>query len=428
VREAGVKVPQGFDACTRCGLCLQACPTYRDLGAEADSPRGRIFLMKAVVDGVAEVDANLAEHLSTCLGCRACETACPSGVPFGRLLEYGRSTVEAHGAIDSSRAGWRLFRRIAFEWLLPRRLLFSIAMAPAVWLARHPRMSRALRQLPFMPRRLRALLEMLPDAPNEDASSRASEVAEPPGARRARVAIFSGCVMSLLFSHVNAALVRVLRRQGFETVTPAGQWCCGALNLHAGERERALAMARRNIDVFERAAVDAIVVDSAGCGATLKEYGELLEGDPAYAQRAHALASKVKDASEFLCDAGLRTGFRPLQRRVTLQDACHLAHGQRIRRQPRELLRAAGAQLVEMDGADRCCGAAGVYSLTHPEMAGRILDEKLASVLATGAREVVVTNPGCHMQLLAGLRRRGADVEVRHLVELLDEACGSSAE
>jgi glycolate oxidase iron-sulfur subunit len=240
--------------------------------------------------------------------------------------------------------------------------------------------------------------------------------------------VFVGCVMGGLFAGVHGSLVRVLRHNGCDVVVPSRQWCCGALNLHAGERRHARAMARRNIDAFDKTDVESIVVDSAGCGAEMKSYGELLADDETYASRAAAFAAKVKDPAEFLAGIGLRRDFGAIRSRVTYQDACHLAHGQRIREDPRALLRAIpGVEFVEMQDADRCCGAAGVYSLTHPQMSERILTEKMANVEATGADTVVVTNPGCHMQLLAGASSGGRRMRVRHLVQILDEAYSANA-
>jgi glycolate oxidase iron-sulfur subunit len=421
-------ISSGLDACTRCGLCLQACPTYRDLRTEADSPRGRVFAIKRVADGEARVDATLAEHLYVCLGCRACETACPSGVPFGKILEFGRHEVEHAGIVSKERIGWRAFRRVAFDWVLPNRAAFWLSLAPARALQRAPRLLALLRALPIGAR-FRRLLSMLPLDTGRD-PHRVPSFSPAQGGRRARVGVFVGCVMGELFGGVHASLVRVLRQNGCDVVAPARQWCCGALNLHAGERRHARAMARRNIDAFEQTDVEAIVVDSAGCGAEMKSYGELLADDESYASRAAAFAAKVKDASEFLAGIGLRDGLGAVRARVTYQDACHLAHGQRIREDPRTLLRAIpGLEFIEMQESDRCCGAAGVYSLTRPEMSARILAEKMARIDATGADTVVVTNPGCHMQLLAGAAAGGRRMRVRHLVEMLDEAylAGASA-
>jgi glycolate oxidase iron-sulfur subunit len=419
---AGPERPADEDLakCTRCGLCEQACPTYRDLRVEADSPRGRVFLMKQVADGEADVSPHLAEHLYMCLGCRACETACPSGVPFGRLLEYGRYQIEERGDLGPARRGWRRFRALAFERVFPSGPLFALAMAPARLLQRFPTLKRLVRSV--MPRRFRKLLDMIPAA-DQRGHGELPERIPAEGTRRARVGLFTGCVMSSLFGHVHEATVRVLRHNGCEVIVPRGYLCCGALNVHAGERDHAKAMARRVVDAFAAFDVDAIILNSAGCGAVMKEYGELLQHDPAYAARASAFASKVRDVSEFLVDLGVRADFGEVRRRITYQDACHLAHGQRVRGQPRALLQSIpGLDYAELRWADRCCGAAGVYSLTQPEMSGRILSEKLDCIEQTGAELVVVGNPGCHMQLQAGLIDRGSPIRVRHLAEILDDA------
>lgn len=407
--------------CTRCGLCEQACPTYRDLGVEADSPRGRVFLMKQVADGETDVSAHLAEHLYLCLGCRACETACPSGVPYGRLLEYARYQIEERGELTPKRRGWRSFRRIAFEQLLPNGSLFALAMWPARLLQRFPGLAAFVRSLP-MPRRAHKLLAMIPTT-DRRARGGLPEVIPAEGVRRARVGLLAGCVMSALFGHVHEAMARVLRHNGCEVIVPRGYRCCGALNVHAGERDIAKAMARDVIDAFAPFDVDAIVLNSAGCGAVMKEYGELLRHDEQYAERGVAFASKVKDITEFLVDLGIRDDFGKITKRVTYQDACHLAHAQRVRRQPRKLLQSIpGLEYVEMQWADRCCGAAGVYSLTQPEMSARILAEKLDCIERTGADIVTLGNPGCHMQIQAGLMERGSSTQVRHLIEIVDDA------
>jgi len=415
-----------LERCTRCGLCEQACPTYRILGVEADSPRGRVFLMRQVADGLAEVGPHLAEHLYACLGCRACETACPSGVPFGKLLERGRFQIEQRGALTPARRGWRLFRWIVFEVVLPSRALFAVAMAPASLLQHFPWLRRLLLNAP-LPRRLRTLVAMVPIPPRPRAHGNPKTSATTVRAAGS-VALFTGCVMSALFAHVHEATARVLSHAGFTVRVPRGQWCCGALNVHAGERRRARDMARKNIDAFERSGAEAIVVNAAGCGAILKEYGELLAHDADYVQRARAFASKVRDFSEILAASGAlegltMTGSRYANRRLTYQDACHLAHGQRITGQPRALLKAiAGVKFVELPFADRCCGAAGTYSLTHPEIAQQVLAEKLAWIERSGADVVVVANPGCHMQILAGAQTRHANVCVAHVAEVIDAA------
>lgn len=415
--------PQGIGACTRCGLCQQACPTYRDWRLEADSPRGRVEIIESIAAG-AKPDIVMAEHLYACLGCRACETACPSGVPFGDLLEYGRREVEEAGTLAPRRSGWRAFRAFAFDRVLPSRALFSLMIAPAKVLRRLPGLARLLRSLPLSNGARRALAMATIATPAGNGRLPALSLAR--GERRARVALFTGCVMDALFGGVNAALVRVLQSSGCDVVVPSGQWCCGALNVHAGEERRALEMARRNIEAFENAGIDAIVVDSAGCGAHMKSYGRLLESDLAFSERAAAFAAKTVDATEYLASIGVEVTEQPSTRRVTYQDACHLAHGQKIRRAPRALLKALpGVDFVELRDSDRCCGAAGVYSLTHPEMSQRVLDEKVAKIVETGADTVAVTNPGCHLQLAPALAERG--VRVRHVVELVDEAMRHSS-
>lgn len=406
--------------CTRCGLCEQACPTYRELRVEPDSPRGRVFLMKQVADGVASVDAHLAEHLYVCLGCRACETACPSGVPYGRLLEYARYQIEERGEIVPQRRGWRRFRRLAFERVLPNEGLFKFLMAPARLMQRVPRLASLASAV--LPARMRKLVRMIPRSEGA-AHGRLPEVIPAEGERRARVGLFVGCVMGSLFGRIHEAMARVLRHNGCEVVVARGQWCCGALNVHAGERAHAKRMAQRNIDVFEAARVDAIVLDSAGCGAVMKEYRELLRFDPQYARKAELFSAKVKDVSEFLAELGVREDFGEVRKRVTYQDACHLAHGQGIRAQPRALIaRIPGIEYVELEYADRCCGAAGVYNLTQPELSETILAEKLDAIAATNADYLIVGNPGCHMQIQAGLIERQLGTQVKHVVELLDEA------
>lgn len=375
--------------------------------------------MKQVAEGHASVDANMAEHLYACLGCRACESACPSGVEFGKLLEYGRHQVELQGEISAERRGWRLFRTLAFERIFPNPWLFRLMMLPARALQALPGLLAFVQSLP-MPQRLQQLVRMIPRA--DSAGDRgfgarfSGAVIPAQGARRARVGLFIGCVMGSLFAHVHRATIRVLTRNGCEVVVVPGQWCCGALNVHAGERRYAAVMARRNIAAFKGEQLDAIVVNSAGCGATMKEYPELLDGD----QDSIYFSNKVKDAAEFLAELGLSSKPKRLTLTATYQDACHLAHGQRVRRQPRWLLeQIPGLTLTEMPHADRCCGAAGVYNLTHSELSQRILAEKVGEVASTGADVVITTNPGCSMQLQAGLIDRQMDVKVWHLMEVL---------
>lgn len=421
---AGEYRPQlsDLDRCTRCGLCEQACPTYKLLHFEPDSPRGRVFLMKQVAEGAADVDLHLSEHLYQCLGCRACETVCPAGVPYGKLLERARFQIEQRGELAPSRRGWRRFRSLAFERVLPTPWLFRTAMFPAQALQHVPPLLHFAQGMP-LPRKFAQLVRMIPrrQTGRSYAATGSNRPAVVPaiGKSRARVGLFLGCVMRSLFSRVHEATVRALTHNGCDVVIPLGQWCCGALNVHAGERDHAARMARRNLEAFAKVHVDAIIVNSAGCGAVMKEYGELLGDDDSVS----AFAAKVRDVTEFLGQLELRPALRSLYGRVTYQDACHLVHGQRVRRQPRDLLKQIpGLQFVELGGADECCGAAGVYSLTHPEFASSILEPKLDALAATGADVLATANPGCAMQLQAGLLSRKMSVRVCHVVELLAES------
>jgi glycolate oxidase iron-sulfur subunit len=300
-----------------------------------------------------------------------------------------------------------------------RRLRFAFSL---LRLYQRSGVARALRL--FLPDKLRELENLLPPVPRRFFTPPAG-VSPAIGARRARVAVLDGCVMPLLFGDVNAATLRVLRRSGCDVIFPRGQACCGALNIHNGESAAAKRMARRNVDAFLATAIDAIIVNAAGCGATMKEYGHLLRDDPAYSDKAARFSALVKDAGEFLAGLGLPALLRPIAMTVTYQDPCHLAHGQRIRTQPRDLLRAIPElKLVEMEGADRCCGSAGIYNVTHPEMSRHLLEEKMRAAAATGAEAVVAPNPGCMLQWRFGARRFGPELKVYHLIDLLDRACG----
>jgi Fe-S oxidoreductase len=402
-----------LDQCVHCGLCLMQCPTYRVTRLETESPRGRIHLVRAAAEGRIAPTPRFEEHIYLCLMCRACETACPSGVQYGRIAEAAREVLGPPGSWLS-----RTLASLAFTQLFPR----LGRMRTLITLLRIYQRSglRALTRV--LPRRVREMEALLPPVPDRYFAPEA-EVLPAIGPRRARVAFLSGCVMPLLFGEINDATVRVLRRNGCEVVFPTGQGCCAALNLHNGEMVAAKAMARRNIDAFLAAGVDAVIVNAAGCGATMKEYGHLLAGDPAYAEKAKTFSALVKDASEFLVELGLAGTLGPVPITVTYQDPCHLAHGQRVRTQPRTLLAAIpGLTVVEMDAADRCCGSAGIYNITQPEMSQTLLDEKMASIGRTQASAVVAPNPGCMLQLRSGARRRGDGLVVYHLMDLLDQA------
>ncbi|MCS6949502.1 MAG: heterodisulfide reductase-related iron-sulfur binding cluster [Armatimonadota bacterium] len=407
--------------CIHCGLCLQACPTYLEEGNEASSPRGRIYLMRAVAEGRIEWRGKALTHIDQCLGCRACEPACPSGVAYGHLIEIARAQSE-HSPARPRR------QRVA------KRLLLNLMVRPAAF-AFTLRIGHLLspllggRALPVPLARLlgvHSVVAQLPPIPRTP--GRLSSVYPPLGERRGRVAVLTGCVASVLFPQVNRATVAVLQHNGFEVIVPPRQGCCGALHVHNGFPEEGRRLALHLMSRFEGEPVDAIVVNAAGCGSTMKEYGRLFECTP-HAERACAFSSKVKDVMEFLAEVGVRAPQRPLVGRdgkelvVTYHDACHLAHAQGIRQQPREVIRGIPrVRLVELPEAEVCCGSAGIYNLLQPEMAARLLRRKVDRIVATGAEAVLTGNPGCLAWLAQGLRTLPRPVEVLHPVELLSRA------
>jgi glycolate oxidase iron-sulfur subunit len=381
---------------------------------ETDSPRGRIALIEAVSSGRAEPTPSLLSHLDLCLQCRACETACPSGVAYGRIMETARADI-----LEEARpASWRI-RAAVLRAVLPHQRRISTLMSALRAYQQSPvrrlvRQSGLLRRLPGDLDRAEASLPVVPPhafTPPE----------QPPGLTRT-VALLTGCVMPHLHPRTHAATVRVLNRLGYRVVIPEGQTCCGALSAHAGDRAFARQLARRNVDAFEAPRVEAVIVDSAGCGSTMKEYGELLAADGRYAKRAAALAARTRDVLEFVAEHPF-SDLGEVKGAVTYQDSCHLAHAQRITAAPRAILRAIpGLELREMAAPDRCCGSAGIYSIVQREMSQRLLGEKMDDVQATGASTIATANPGCVMQLEAGMRQRRMPGRVVHVIELLDEA------
>ena len=414
--------------CIHCGFCLPTCPTYAVLGVEMDSPRGRIYQMQAVAEGRVEISPEFVEHMYCCLGCRACETACPSGVQFGKLIESAREEIELaapqqHGATE------RFLRRAVFGAILPSRLLTTLLFAGLKLYQRTgaQRLAQALHVLDYVPGPLAGKLQepeaLLPPIEGPLLPDMLPVITPPLGERRYRVGFISGCIMDQVFRNINEASIRVLAANGCEVVTPLEQRCCGALHVHSGEAEQGRALARANIDAFEHWACDYIIINSAGCGSNLKEYGHLLRDDPAYAERAAAFSSKVKDISEFLAMIDLNPQLGEVKRRVTYHDACHLAHGQKIKSQPRALLkRIPGLELVDLKEADWCCGSAGTYNITNQEMAGQLLERKMGNIENTRAQVVATGNPGCMMQIAFGARQRGLPIQTLHPVQLLDEA------
>ncbi len=407
-----------LDKCVHCGLCLNACPTYRELRVEMDSPRGRIYQMVQVASGAAEVNDSYVEHLDLCLACRACETACPSGVPYGRLIEAARADIEAR--IERP---WltRLLRHLVFRKLLPSRTNLRLA-GRLMQLNQRLGLTRLLRRT-----RLGEIESLAPAIETPFFYRYYGQTLPAEGQQRFRVAFLGGCIANVSFARLNEATVRVLRRNGCSVDIPAGQTCCGALHVHAGIRDQARELARANIDALLAGNYDAIVTNAAGCGSTLKEYGELLEHDPEYSGRAVRFSALVKDVNEFLAGIELNREMGPVRGVVTYQDSCHLAHGQRIRTEPRKLLSAIPElQFREMPLSDQCCGSAGIYNILHTDMALALLEKKMRVVNATGAQIVATANPGCMLQLRAGVARYGQGQRVVHVVELLDEAYGES--
>jgi glycolate oxidase iron-sulfur subunit len=409
-------------ACVHCGFCLPTCPTFAVLGVEMDSPRGRIRLMKTVWEHRLGADApGLDDHISKCLDCRACETACPSGVEYGKLVEGVRSQI----VIARPRSPVeRLIRTAAFEWLLPHRRALAMFATLSI-VAKRLGVGAVMRATRLgVARRMADLLDLLPDR----ATARAFAAMPARGEARGRVAMLEGCVMGSVFGDTNAATARVLARNGVEVVATVGQTCCGALHAHAGERELARDLARRNIAAFEQGDPDAVIVNAAGCGAAMKEYGWLLKDDPTWSARASKFAAKVRDATEFLGDLGMSEAPGTLHAKVAWDDPCHLLHGQKIREQPRALLAAIpGLEVVPLAEADWCCGSAGTYNVTQPDLARSILERKVANIVRTGADTVVTANPGCLMQIQSGLRQAGSSIRVVHLLDLLDEAYRAGA-
>lgn len=417
-------ISERFFDCVHCGLCLSQCPTYSELGDENDSPRGRIYLMRNLSEGRIQPSERVLKHLDLCLDCRACESACPSGVRYGSLIESMRSQLHAVGIKPRKTWADRFLERFMFE-VFPRpeklnRWLWLARMGQAVGFNDFLHSSGLARLLPD---KLAKMEAMLP--PDIETCEALPVHARPSGPVRARVAMFRGCVSESIFGPTNRAMWRVLLANDCEVFVPEAQGCCGAIHLHGGRHGDAQDMARANIAAFEALGpgIDAYVTNVAGCGTMLKEYHELLHGDAAWARRAESFVGKMKDISEFLAALPLKPPVHALPARVTYHEACHLCHGQQIRSQPRALLTAIpGLELVELPESEWCCGAAGTYNLTQPEMSTRLIERKLANVDKTGAPIVATANAGCLMQIMASVRATGRQVKVVHPIDLLDAA------
>lgn len=411
-----------LDKCVHCGLCLNACPTYRELGLEADSPRGRIYQMVQVSTGAAQIDDSYREHLDLCLACRGCESACPSGVNYGRLIEVARAEIE-----NQTHRPWhvRFVRDLVFRRLLPSRLNLQI-VGRMLWLYQVTGVQALIRGsglLQWMGR-MGEMEGLSPAIETPFFFDQYGKVLPAEGeARRYRVAFLGGCIANVSFARLNEATVRVLRKNGCEVSIPGEQTCCGALSVHAGLRDQARMQARTNIDVLLAGGYDAIITNAAGCGSTLKEYHELFEHDPEYAQKSRQFSALIKDVTEFLAGIELNPDMGEVNQTVTYQDSCHLAHGQKIRSAPRKLLHAIpGLSFREMPLADLCCGSAGIYNVMHTGMAMSLLEKKMGYVNGTRADVIATANPGCMLQLRVGAQRFGQGQRVAHVVEILDEA------
>jgi glycolate oxidase iron-sulfur subunit len=414
-----------IDQCVHCGFCLPVCPTYILWKEEMDSPRGRIYLMKMAAEGDASINQTWVGHFDACLGCMACMTACPSGVDYGKLIEATRAQIERRYQRPSAEKGFRRFLFSTFTH--PERLRL---LALPLRLYQKSGLQALVRRIgipKLLPKRLRAMETLLPQVP---ASEKIPELIPAQGERRRRVGLLLGCVQQVFFPHVNAATARVLAAEGCEVVAPAAQSCCGALQVHTGEEEQAVQLARRTIDLFEKAHVDTVIINAAGCGSTVKDYGHLLRDDPEYAERAKVFSAKCRDILEFLAELEPRARLNPLSAagspgdrpiRVAYHDACHLQHAQRVRSQPRVVLsRIPNLEIVEIPEAAVCCGSAGIYNLVQPETAAELGDRKAGNVTSVNPDMVVSGNPGCLLQLQSSLARAGRNLAVHHGIELVD--------
>ena len=421
-----------IDKCVHCGFCLPTCPTYLLWGEEMDSPRGRIYLMKAGIEGRAQMTSSYVEHFDRCLGCLACVTACPSGVQYAPLIEKSRAQIEHR---HSREGGDGLFRSllmaiVPYPWRMRLAMLPLLVFGPVLrTIVRAPQPSADARggSRPEntgggLWRRITAAIALAPPASWAGLFDRLPAHTPAVGSERLKVALLAGCVQRLSFANVNHATVRVLAAEGCSVHSPGQQGCCGALPLHAGRIDQARALARHNIEVFEAAAVDRIAVNAAGCGSAMKEYGELFADDPAWAARAKAIAEKVRDVTELLAELGEQRAIRrPLTARVVYHDACHLAHGQGVRSQPRALLQGIpGVELLTPAESEICCGSAGIYNLVQPEPAAQLGARKVRHIAALSPDMIATANPGCTLQIAAAARGQGHDWPVFHPIELID--------
>jgi glycolate oxidase iron-sulfur subunit len=413
-----------YSKCIHCGLCLNACPTYRELGQEMDSPRGRIYQMIQVAEGRLALGPGTVRHLDLCLDCRACETACPSGVEYGRLIEAARGQIERWYSRPPVQH-W--LREMFLGEILPYRRRLELTGRLMRFFQRSGLERLAQRASRRLSGQLGSVSRLAPRMEQPFFFDRLGSVVPPAGERRYRVAFFAGCIANLAFARLNDATVRVLAHNGCEVLIPKAQGCCGALQVHAGMRDVARKLARANIEAFSNGDFDAIVTNAAGCGSVLKEYEQLFEEkDQEMLEPTRRFVAKMRDVTEFLAETDFRRDFRELRERVTYQDPCHLLHAQRIRAAPRKLIAAVpGVDLVELKETEICCGSAGIYNVTQNDMAERLLTNKMRRIDETGATTILTANPGCLLQLRAGVAASndgGQRRRVMHVIEFLDEA------
>ncbi|WP_369405497.1 (Fe-S)-binding protein [Aneurinibacillus tyrosinisolvens] len=411
--------------CMQCGFCLPACPTYRQTGKEVASPRGRIALMKGIADEKLQVDNEFEDNMYLCLGCRACETACPAGVPYGSLVETAREVVETTKK-DEKRAPF--IRDIIFNKVFPHPKRIE-KLGTALWAAQSAGLQTVAQKtglINILPRPMAEMQKAVPKIASPAERRKRQLVMQPENKPAAlKIAMFKGCIMDVMFYETNQATARVLAKAGCEIVFVEDEVCCGALHAHAGEKDGAIELAKRNIIAFEKAGVDFIVNNAGGCGAALKEYHHWFHDDPEWKERAMAFVAKTRDANELLAELPEIEFSKPMDMRVTYQDSCHLAHGQGVRNQPRQLIRSIpGVEYVEMMDADSCCGSAGIYNITNFDMSMQILDGKMVNVKQTKAHLIVTSNPGCLLQMRQGIIRAGMEgqMEAVHIMDLLDRA------
>jgi len=406
-----------INECVHCGFCLAACPTYALWGEEMDSPRGRIYLMKLGLDGQVSLDSTFVHHMDNCLGCMACMTACPSGVEYDKLIEATRAQIERNYPRPMPDG---ILRRMIFE-IFPRPDRLRLLLGPLRIYQRSGLQSLVRRSglLKLLPASLQAMETLTPSAPRKAVALPERFPAQ--GEPRMRVGLLLGCVQRVFFPEVNGATARVLAAEGCDVIIPNNQDCCGALMIHAGEEKAAIDCARRTIDAFERVTVDAVVINAAGCGSNMKDYGYLLRDDPKYSAKAEAFSAKCRDVSEVLAALQPRAPRHPLPLKVAYQDACHLQHAQGVRAQPRTVLGTIPElQIIEMAEAALCCGSAGIYNLVRPGPAKELGDRKVRNVIAAAPDIVATGNPGCLLQLQSGLKQAGSDVPVVHMIEVVD--------